>query len=269
VSYEYMLKEMAFPDNQADRVRVATWTAFQETRWSMVLRATAGSKEALEDLSRSYWPAVYAFVRRSGFSPQDAEDITQETFSRLLKEGQLPEVDQARGRFRSFLCACAEHEASHCRDRCAAQKRGANRVGSLDTMEAEQQYELLPVTDAPIEQVFDRAWSTILVSRALNELKSDYARLGKTEICNALLPLLSAGTERGDHRVLANKLGLSEGNARVIWSRFKTAFIGHLRSQVAETVAEPGEVDAELRYLLRAWLTMIVEPSEKVSRDAL
>jgi RNA polymerase sigma factor (sigma-70 family) len=233
----------------------ATHAGYHDTRWSLVLKACAGSTEALEDLSRSYWPPVYAFLRRKGLSPQDAEDLTQDTFARLLKGGRLAAVEPAKGRFRSFLCACAEHEASYFRERSGAEKRGGNRVSSLDTLHAEQQYERLPTTDAPTEQVFDRAWSKIVVSRALKKLNSDYERLGKMNVCKALIPLLKEGTERGDYRVIAEKLRLSEGNARVTWTRFKTSFIGHLRSEVAETVADPSEVDAELRHLMSAWLS--------------
>ncbi|MEO8428221.1 MAG: sigma-70 family RNA polymerase sigma factor [Verrucomicrobiota bacterium] len=220
-----------------------------------MLKACAGSQEALEDLSRSYWPAVYAFLRRKGFAPQDAEDLTQDTFASVLQGGRLAAVDSKKGRFRSFLCACADHEASHFRKRNEAEKRGANRIVSLEALDAEQHYQLLPVTDAPTETVFDRAWSKIIVSRALEKLNSDYERLEKNDVFQALLPLLQGGTERGDFRIVAEKLGLTEVNARVTWLRFKTSFIGHLRSEVAETVADASEVDEELRYLVSAWLS--------------
>src|SRR5690349_16468865 len=88
---------------------------FQETHWSVVMRACAGSNDALQHLAEAYWPAVYAFLRRKGFAPPDAEDITQHTFTRLLNFAQLSPVDPAKGRFRSYLRACAEHEASHLR----------------------------------------------------------------------------------------------------------------------------------------------------------
>ena len=229
--------------------------AFADTRWSLVLRAGAGSREALDDLGRAYWPAVYAFLRRKGFAPEEAEDITQLTFIRLLQDGRLPAVDQKKGRFRSFVCACAEHEASHFREHKGAAKRGASRTVSLDTRDAERRHAPLSVTDAPTEQVFDRAWSQIIVTRALKNLHSDYERLSKASICAILAPQLNGGTERGDFRAIAEKLGVTEGNARVIWNRFKGSFIDHLRREVAETMALPDEIDAELRHLVSAWLS--------------
>ena len=198
--------------------------------------------------------AVYAFLRRKGLSPEAAEDVTQHTFIRLLQDGRLPAVDSAKGLFRSFVCACAEHEASHFRVHDGAAKRGASRTVSLDMLDAERLYALLPVTNAPTEQVFDRAWSQIIVTRALKHLQSDYERLGKGNICATLAPLLNGDTERGDFRGVAEKLGVTEGNARVIWNRFKASFIASLRSEVAETVATQAEVDAELRHLVSAWL---------------
>ena len=229
--------------------------AFADTRWSLVLRAGAGSREALEDLGRAYWPAVYAFLRRKGFAPEAAEDVTQHTFLRLLQDGRLPAVDPAKGRFRSFVCACAEHEAAHFREHNRAAKRDAGRTTSLDTLDAERHYRSIPTKATVLEQVFDRAWSQIIVTRALKNLHSDYERLSKASICAILAPLLNGGTERGDFRTIAEKLGVTEGNARVIWNRFKGSFIDHLRREVAETVALPDEIDAELRHLVSAWLS--------------
>ena len=227
---------------------------FQKTRWSLVLKACSGSGQALEDLARIYWPAVYAFLRREGFSPEDAEDRTQDTFARVLQGGRLAAVDPTKGRFRTFLCACAAHEASHFRERDETEKRGRNRTFSIDTVDTERQLASLPSTDAPAEQVFDRAWSKVLVVRGLKNLQSEYQRVGKGEVCAMLMPFLNSGIQRGDHSILAAKLGLTEGHVRVAWGRFKLSFIEHLRREVAETVPDTSEVDAELIHLMRAWL---------------
>ena len=220
----------------------------------MVLKACGGSAQALEDLASCYWPAVYAFLRRKGFSPEDAEDIAQETFSRLLRGDRLAPVDPKNGQFRSFLCASAAHEASHFRESRAADKRGGNQVESLDQLGVDAAYKLDLSDKLSAEQVFDRTWSKIIVSRALDGLGADYRRLGKTEIFQALLPLLNSGPERGGHDLLAGKLGMTPVNVRVTWTRFKASFVQRLRQEVADTVADPAEVEPELRHLLKSWL---------------
>ena len=227
---------------------------FQKTRWSLVLKAGAGSDQALDDLARSYWPAVYAFLRRKGYSPEDAEDITQDTLTRLLTPERLSPVNPTKGRFRSFLCACAAHEAAHLRDRNTAKKRGGSQMTSLESLKAEEVYKLVPSFFVQAEQVFDQAWSQIVISRALNKLNADYRRLGKADIYLALLPLLNAGPERGGHDLLAEQLGMTPINVRVTWTRFKASFVQHLRNEVAETVTDPADLETELRHLLHAWL---------------
>lgn len=227
----------------------------RETRWSLVLRACTGSVEAAEAVARTYWPVVYAFLLRKGLSPEDAQDLTQETFGRLLKDGRLAEVSPSKGRFRSFLYACAAHEALHFHERNRAEKRGANQVCRLEMADAEEHGLLISATDPPDERSFDRAWSKLIVGRALAKLGSEYGRIGKEEIFKVLVPLLSGGTERGDVRSISERLGISEGNARITWMRFKGSFIKHVRDQVAETIADESEVDAELRHLMGAWLS--------------
>lgn len=231
-----------------------TRAVYHETRWSLVLKARAGSSEALDVLGSIYWPAVYAFLRRRGFPPEDAQDLTQETFRRVLAFGRLSAVDPSKGRFRSFLCACAEHEASHFRERNDAEKRGGRLVTSLETVNAEKGYRDMLFEGVSSHQVFDRSWSLIIVGRAMERIRSDYTRLGKGRVCETLLPMLNQGAERGDLRLLAEQLDVTEGNARVMWSRFKAAFVASIRSEVAETVADPADIDAELRHLVQNWL---------------
>lgn len=227
----------------------------QETRWSLVLRACAGSGEALEELAHCYWPVVYAFLRRKGVGHEDAEDLSQETFSRLLASGSFPSVDARRGRFRSFLFACAEHEASHLHERNGTRKRGANRVIPMDPQEAAKFGELMAFSGSPDERAFDRAWSHWVVAKALEKVRRDYTRLGKSDLCEAFVAMLRVGLERGDHRMLAAKFGLSEGHARVAWTRFKAAFTRRVREEVLQTVANPADLAAELEHLMAAWLS--------------
>ena len=228
---------------------------FKPTRWTMVLRAQAGSTEALEELGRAYWPAIFAFLRGRGFSPQDAEDLTQETLGRLLEGSRLEGVNPNKGRFRSFLCACAAHEASHFRQRQGAQKRDGQRTLAIEELRGELEFQPVHLAGDSLEWAFDRAWSQILVQRALDHLRAEYERLGRRALLEQLLPLLNERAPGKDFRRVADALGIREGNARVAWVRFKTLFLKHVRQEVADTVSDPAEVESELRHLLRAWLS--------------
>lgn len=217
-----------------------------------MLRASAGSREALEELGTLYRPVVLAFFRRCGLSLEDAEDATQKTLIRLLNQAGLAKVSPENGRFRAFLCACARNELSHFRQHGMAQKRAAALTTSLDGLETDQQ---LPSVRPPDEQIFDCAYGQMLVSRAVAKLQGEYERLGKGDVFANLLPFLREGRERGGHGEIAGKLGISEVNARVMWSRFKASFVSHVRFEVSQTVASDAEIDDELRYLVQAWLS--------------
>jgi RNA polymerase sigma-70 factor (ECF subfamily) len=223
------------------------------TRWSVVSRASAGSQEALEELGRLYWPVVYAFAERKGLSREDAEDVTQLVFARVLNTDKLGSLAPANGRFRSFLFACTQNEISHLRRHEAAGKRAAGLGLSFEALANEPWRGLLPVTASPTPEAFDRAWSTILVRRAFQRLAQDYYQARKMVIFETLKPIFYAPPDEGGFRVLGEKLGLSEGAARIAWFRFKHAFIDYLRREVMDTVSNPSEADDELRYLLKAW----------------
>jgi RNA polymerase sigma-70 factor (ECF subfamily) len=214
-----------------------TGTPYNETRWSLVLRASAGSDEALNELCGVYWPAVYAFLRRKNLAPHDAEEVTQEVFRRIAAPSRLDGIAPEKGRFRSFLCACADHEASHFRNRASTLKRGANRVTSLEMIDPENRFAALHVSDIPDDLVFDRAWSLILVNRALDEMRSEYRRLGKEPAYREFLNLLKDGVTNGDFPQIASRLGVTQGNARVMWLRFRASFLENIRSQVEQTLA--------------------------------
>jgi RNA polymerase sigma factor (sigma-70 family) len=231
-----------------------TGTPYNQTRWSLVLRASAGAGEALNELCRVYWPAVYAFVRRKGFSPHDAEEVTQEVFRRITGPTQLNSIAPEKGRFRSFLCACADHEASHFRDRASSLKRGGDRVVSLELLNPEESYSSLPISTVRDELVFDRAWSTILVNRVLEHLRAEYAKLGKQLAYQEFVALLRVGVIRGDFPQIAARLGVSEGNARVMWLRFRASFLERVRSEVEETLIGKDNVEDELRHLMDVWV---------------
>lgn len=153
---------------------------FKETRWSMVLKASAGSPEALEYLAQTYWYPVSAFLRRKGLSPEDAEDVTQGALSRLLASKTLEDIDPKSGTFRAYIRKCAEHEAAHLRDGRLAQKRDQRLEISIDSVAAELKFKLEPITNAAPDAIYDRAWSKIIVARALEKLEREYDRADKS-----------------------------------------------------------------------------------------
>jgi RNA polymerase sigma-70 factor (ECF subfamily) len=196
---------------------------------------------------------VYAFAERKGLSREDAEDVTQLVFARVLNSEKLGGLAPANGRFRAFLFACTQNEISRLRRHDAAAKRGSGLVFSFDALDDEPWRGLLPITAAPTAEGFDRAWSTILVRRAFERLAKDYQKAAKTTQFEILKPIVYAALDNGGFRALGEKLGLSEGAARIAWFRFKHSFVDHLRREVIDTVADPSDAEDELRYLLKAW----------------
>lgn len=213
------------------------------------------AKEALEQLCRSYWQPLVSFARRaSGPSPQplDAEDAVQSFFAWLIETNVLERADAKRGRFRSFLLATFQQFRSRERAYWMAKKRcPENRVLSLHDDRPAVTAELEPYHEATPDRMFDHDWAIMLLERALNRLSDDWTRRGRVRQFQILKVHLTAGREFSG-RELAKKLGVSEGAARVALYRVKQQFAAILREEVAQTVASPEEVDAELAHLRQA-----------------
>src|SRR4051812_38321055 len=186
---------------------------FATTRWSIVLAAGAGSTAAgdpLAVLCGTYWYPLYAFVRKHGFSPHDAQDLTQEFFKRLIEKGWLGDVHPDRGRFRSFLLASMRHFMANEWDRARALKRGGGSVPlSLDLALAETQFAREPADTVAPDQIYDRRWAYALLEKVLSRLRTEFAAIGKAEVFEQLEPALTGS--KLAYEELAGRLHLSEG----------------------------------------------------------
>jgi len=230
---------------------------FNTTHWSVVLlagKAEAPQAEAaLDNLCRAYWYPLYAYVRRQGHSPHDAQDLTQEFFARLLEKKYLQLADRERGRFRSFLLKSLQHFLVNEWVRGQAQKRGGGRkVFSLDEVAAERSYLQQPSDQLAPESLYDKRWAMTLLERAMERLGADYAAAGKREVFEQLKGLLLSEGSGESYRQLAGPLGLNEGAVKVAMHRLRQRFREAVRAEIAQTVATPDEVDEELRCLMAA-----------------
>jgi RNA polymerase sigma-70 factor (ECF subfamily) len=226
---------------------------FATTRWSVVLAARgespAESRAALETLCRGYWYPLYAFVRRTGRSAHDAEDLTQEFFARLVEKHWLDAVEQARGRFRSFLIMAMKRFLANEWDRSQAEKHGGGKVFvPLDG--AEERYAKEPPALLPADSLFERRWAVTLLDRTMAFLRAEYERDGRGAAFDVMKEFLTA--QRGDipYAQVAERLGANEGAARVGVHRLRKRFREVFRQTVADTVTDPADVDAEVGYVV-------------------
>lgn len=243
---------------QLNDTQVAAGVAqFNTTHWSLVLLAgetqAPHADAALDKLCRTYWYPLYAYVRRAGHEAQDAQDLTQEFFARLLEKKYLRLADRERGRFRSFLLKSLQHFLVNDWVRGQAQKRGGGqKVFSLDEEAAERAYLQQPADQLAPESLYDKRWAVTLLERAMERLGADYAAAGKRELFDRLKPLLLTEGSGDSYRQLAGPLGLSEGAVKVAVHRLRQRFRDAVRAEIAQTVATPEEVDEELRCLMAA-----------------
>ncbi len=230
---------------------------FASTHWSVVLAAAAdkspASSAALEKLCRSYWYPLYAYVRGRGYGPEDAQDLTQDFFARLLANHGLEGVSPLKGKFRSFLLASVNHLLSDERDRATCQKRGGGKkILVFEAQTAEERYRLEPLDELTPENVFERRWAASLIERVLGELEEEYSRTGRGLVYRVLQAFISGEGPGRDYAVAARQLAMTEGTARVAVHRLRQRFGTMFRAAVAETVDTPEDVEAEMRYLLAA-----------------
>jgi RNA polymerase sigma factor (sigma-70 family) len=227
---------------------------FANTHWSVVLEARAHASaeagDALERLCRTYWFPLYAYVRRYGYSPADAEDLTQEFFARFLAKNFLASVDPAKGKFRAFLLASLKHFLANEWDRATAQKRGGgtkfipfDELRAAETCYAEDSLS----TSAP-QLEFERRWALTVMDRALTELKTSYIASGKCDQYELLKRFLSAEATDG-YREVAAQLEMKEATVAVAVHRLRQRYRDLLREQIAQTVSSPAEIEGEMHHL--------------------
>jgi RNA polymerase sigma-70 factor (ECF subfamily) len=230
---------------------------FATTRWSVVLaagtRSGDHSAEALATLCETYWYPVYAFIRRQGRDADHARDLTQEFFARVLEKNYFRDADPARGRFRTFLLTSIRHFLSNERDREQALKRGGKTPPlSLDVETAEGAYQLEGRDDLTPEKLFDARWATLLLDRALARLQEEYVAAGKNDLFDGLKGFLTGDSDDVPYADTARALDMSEGAVKVAVHRLRRRFRDALIKEIAETVSDPADIDAEIRHLLQA-----------------
>jgi RNA polymerase sigma factor (sigma-70 family) len=226
--------------------------SFPTTLWTVVLQAAQREPDrasaALARLCQVYWYPLYSFVRRRGYAPHDAEDLTQAFFARLLEKRALGHVDPSLGRFRAFLLASLKNFLANDRDREQARKRGGGRtIVSLDEESAESRYQREPSHDLTPELHFERQWAMTLLDQVLNDLREEYRVDGKGELFDELKAVIVG--EPPSYAVLATRLRRSEGAVKVAIHRLRHRYRELMRDRIAATVGE-GEVEDELRHLL-------------------
>jgi RNA polymerase sigma factor (sigma-70 family) len=228
---------------------------FATTRWSFVLAAGAdtsspGVQEALASLCETYWYPLYAFLRSRGYKPDDAQDLTQAFFARLLEKHAVRQADPARGRFRSFLLASLKNFTANERDREIARKRGGGvPIVSLEIETAEGRFQMEPPSDETPERVFDRRWALTLLDRVMSRLKAETGRSGKPSQFDRLKPYLTGDQPQLSYAQTASGLGMSEGAVKVAVHRLRKRFRDLVRDEIAQTVSSQEEIEDELRHL--------------------
>jgi RNA polymerase sigma-70 factor (ECF subfamily) len=226
---------------------------FPTTHWSRVARA--GDSAALADLCSAYWYPIYALIRRKGHPPDQALDLTQAYFARLIEKGTISAADPARGRFRSFLRADCTFFLSHNRDHDRAIKRGGSiRVISIDSQDAETRFRHEPAHNDTPERQFERDWAVSLIDRAMGRLERHYQAVGRGETFLRLKPILTSEPDAARFAQLATELKTTDGALRTATHRLRARFADELRAEIAETLDDPTPeaIADELRDLFSA-----------------
>ena len=240
-----------------DRAQPKGGRRFATTRWSRVIAAgqaqTTVSREALAGLCETYWYPLYAYVRRKGYGPNDAQDLTQEFFARLLEKNYLANADRAKGRFRSFLLGAVKHFLANEWDKARAQKRGGGKSAvPIDFSSAETAFGVEPADQSTAEKIFERRWALALLEQVLRRLREDYVRDGKEKLFEQLKPTLTEASRSVPYAQIAAQLGSTEGAVKVAVHRLRQRYRELLRAEIADTVAGPDEVEDEIRNLFAA-----------------
>lgn len=230
---------------------------FATTRWSVVLAAGArqspAGSQALATLCASYWYPLYAYVRRRGFDPHEAQDLTQEFFAHLLDSEGVSVATPQRGRFRSFLLASLQNFlANHWRKEHAQKRGGGKAVLSLDLAAGEQRYVAEPAHELTPEKIYERRWALALLQQVVDTLATEYAADGKSLLFEHLKGYLGGTLDGLPYAELSAQIGMSVGSIKVAVHRLRRRCGDLLRQQIAETVGDPAAIDEELQDLFAA-----------------
>ena len=237
--------------------------AFVTTRWSLILSG-AGSKgkeeetrAALAELCRIYWRPIFAFICRRGYSSQDAEDLTQDFFMMILEGNWLQNADPSRGRFRSLLLKSLKNFLNDAADKIHARKRGGDvSFISWDAWISETPSQLSMSTQTlnslPAERLFDVRWAATVVERALRRLREECERKGRRRIFDVLSAYLTVERDDVSCASLATTVGVPQGTVKKLLYHMRQRYRWLLRNEVAQTVANPADIEDELRHLCGA-----------------
>jgi RNA polymerase sigma-70 factor (ECF subfamily) len=228
--------------------------AFVTTHWSVVLSAqekdSAHAVKALETLCSTYWYPLYAYVRRAGRSPHDAEDLTQEFFARLLQKDYLQSVAREKGKFRTFLLVALQRFLANEWDRQHAQKRGGFApVVSIDQELAESRFTAEPAHSLQPDVLFDRQWAMALLERTMSRLQEEYVVTGRAALFEFLRGCLGKDESALSYAEIAARLNLTEAAVKMAVQRLRARYREILRAEIADTVASPEEIEEEIRHL--------------------
>jgi RNA polymerase sigma-70 factor (ECF subfamily) len=245
---------MVSSDSNAERA-VRTTAEFATTHWSVVLAAADSTlpeaETALEALCRTYWYPLYAFVRHRGHSPQDAQDLVQGFFARLLERHDLAAVEPGHGRFRSFLLTALRHFLANEWDRAQAAKRGGGeRRMPLDEILAESQYSREPVHELTAERLYERSWAWTVLEQVCARLREEFRAADQSARFELLEKFLPGEDSELTYAQAGERLGLSEGSVKSEVHRLRQRYRAVLREQIAQTVATPDDVAGEIRHLI-------------------
>ena len=229
---------------------------FATTQWSLVVAARPDevsetrARRALEELCRAYWYPLYAFVRYRGYSSDDAQDLTQAFFARIIETHGFASADPERGRFRSYLLGAMKHFLANEWHRAQTQKRGGQvQFIEWDALDPETRYAGASKQSDDPEHLFDREWALETIAGALQALRDEMVKAGKSEQFDALKGSLT-GEDALRREEIAARLGMSEGAVKVAVHRLRRRYRELLRAAIAETVSNEADLDDEMRYLV-------------------
>ena len=228
--------------------------AFATTHWSVVLTAqgrSPGADEALEKLCRTYWWPLYGFVRRQGYRPEEAQDLTQGFFALLLERRDLDVVRREKGRLRSYLLVSLKNFLAKARRRELAVKRGEGRaLVPLDELLAREHADLEPTDSLTADRIFERRWALTLLEQVLTRLESEYRSAGNAKLFDCLKEFLYDEPGRRSQAEVAAELGMTENALKQAFHRLRQHYRQLLHDEIAQTVAVPGDVEDELRHFI-------------------
>jgi RNA polymerase sigma factor (sigma-70 family) len=244
------------PGNPASRnTTLAGPSEFPTTRWTLVIAAADPQRKearaALISLCEGYWYPLYAYVRRRGYPADQAQDLTQEFFMRVVEGRYLDRADPEKGRFRSFLLTSLKFFVADEQDRHRALKRGGGAVLPLEFSSGEELYQREPAHDETPERIFERRWALAVLDRVVERLRSEFVHHGRPEHFERLKVFL-LGQSDAPYAALAREMNTSEGALKVAIHRLRKMYRELFRQEIADTVADPAEVESELRFLADA-----------------